>query len=325
MHPGAARHAHRAAVVPAPQLGPDGAVRQRLSRAARRGRRLQPPDHRPLSLLGGRRRHLSQPLRLLRVRARPGGRSVEGDGAAALGAAARDVPRAPVRHERSATTSATTSSIANSSARSPSSPRCSASRAASSSSSRTAMPTTGSCRSRPSIRTSRSMRRRASRSRSTPAGTGPSATGRAMAASTSCRPNARSCGPTTTPSSRMCDFLLGQLLDDFDRHDMWKDTALVVTTDHGFLLGEHDFWAKNRMNLYEELVHIPLFMHDPRAPAAGRHALGRADPDDRHRADLPRSLRRGAAGGERGPSRCSRRGPARRCARRRCSAISAAR
>ena len=64
----------------------------------------------------------------------------------------------------------------------------------------------------------------------------------------------------------MCDSLLGELLDDFDRHDMWKDTALVVTTDHGFLLGEHDFWAKNRMNLYEELVHIPLFMHDPRAP-----------------------------------------------------------
>ena len=64
----------------------------------------------------------------------------------------------------------------------------------------------------------------------------------------------------------LCDFLLGQLLDYFDRHDMWKDTALVVTTDHGFLLGEHDFWAKNRMNLYEELVHIPLFLHDPRAP-----------------------------------------------------------
>ena len=43
-----------------------------------------------------------------------------------------------------------------------------------------------------------------------------------------------------------------------------------MTTDHGFLLGEHDFWAKNRMNLYEEIVHIPLFIHDPRAPAAGR-------------------------------------------------------
>jgi arylsulfatase A-like enzyme len=70
----------------------------------------------------------------------------------------------------------------------------------------------------------------------------------------------------------LCDALLGQLLDYFDRHDMWKDTALVVTTDHGFLLGEHDFWAKNRMNLYEEIVHIPLFIHDPRKPGAGRTA-----------------------------------------------------
>lgn len=69
----------------------------------------------------------------------------------------------------------------------------------------------------------------------------------------------------------LCDALLGRLLDDFDRHDMWRDTALVVTTDHGFLLGEHDFWAKNRMNMYEEIVHIPLFVHDPRRPdAAGR-------------------------------------------------------
>ena len=64
----------------------------------------------------------------------------------------------------------------------------------------------------------------------------------------------------------LCDFLLGQLLDEFDRHDLWQDTALVVTTDHGFLLGEHDFWAKNRMNMYEEIVHIPLFVADPRQP-----------------------------------------------------------
>jgi arylsulfatase A-like enzyme len=66
----------------------------------------------------------------------------------------------------------------------------------------------------------------------------------------------------------MCDHLLGQLLDYFDEHDLWKDTALVVTTDHGFLLGEHDFWAKNRMNMYEEIVHVPLFVHDPRNPGA---------------------------------------------------------
>ena len=67
----------------------------------------------------------------------------------------------------------------------------------------------------------------------------------------------------------LCDFLLGQLLDYFDRHMLWNDTALVVTTDHGFLLGEHDFWAKNRMNMYEEIVHIPLFVYDPRRQSCG--------------------------------------------------------
>jgi arylsulfatase A-like enzyme len=66
----------------------------------------------------------------------------------------------------------------------------------------------------------------------------------------------------------LCDFLLGRLLDYFDAHGLWRDTALVVTTDHGFLLGEHDFWAKNRMNMYEEIVHIPLFVHDPRRPGS---------------------------------------------------------
>jgi hypothetical protein len=38
----------------------------------------------------------------------------------------------------------------------------------------------------------------------------------------------------------LCDHLLGQLLDYFDRHDLWRDTALVLTTDHGFLLGERE-------------------------------------------------------------------------------------
>jgi arylsulfatase A-like enzyme len=73
----------------------------------------------------------------------------------------------------------------------------------------------------------------------------------------------------------LCDFLMGELLDYFDRHDLWRNTALVVTTDHGFLLGEHDFWAKNRMNMYEEIVHIPLFVHRPGqgGPGARRRAL----------------------------------------------------
>ena len=61
----------------------------------------------------------------------------------------------------------------------------------------------------------------------------------------------------------LCDEQLGRVLDYFDQNDLWNDTGLVVTTDHGFLLGEHDFWAKNRMNMYQEIVNIPFFLYHP--------------------------------------------------------------
>lgn len=61
----------------------------------------------------------------------------------------------------------------------------------------------------------------------------------------------------------MCDVHLGRLLDFLDEHDMWKDTALIVNTDHGFLLGEHDFLGKNFSPLYDELAHLPFFLHLP--------------------------------------------------------------
>ncbi|MDW4499348.1 sulfatase [Sulfitobacter sp. D35] len=71
----------------------------------------------------------------------------------------------------------------------------------------------------------------------------------------------------------MCDAHFGRLLDYFDEHDLWADTALVLSTDHGFLLSEHDWWGKMRTPYYEEISHIPLMIHDPRAPqAAGRRS-----------------------------------------------------
>lgn len=61
----------------------------------------------------------------------------------------------------------------------------------------------------------------------------------------------------------MCDASLGRILDKFDEYDLWKDTLLIVNTDHGYMLGEHDFWAKNYMPFYQEIVHLPLFIWDP--------------------------------------------------------------
>jgi arylsulfatase A-like enzyme len=42
----------------------------------------------------------------------------------------------------------------------------------------------------------------------------------------------------------MCDNYLGKILDEMDRLDLWKDTMLIVWTDHGFMLGEKGWWAK---------------------------------------------------------------------------------
>jgi len=37
----------------------------------------------------------------------------------------------------------------------------------------------------------------------------------------------------------MCDTWLGKVLDFMDHHDLWKETFLIVNTDHGFLLNGH--------------------------------------------------------------------------------------
>ena len=61
----------------------------------------------------------------------------------------------------------------------------------------------------------------------------------------------------------MCDEYFGKILDYFDEKNLWEDTALIVSTDHGFMLAEHGWWAKSRMPFYEEISHIPLMISHP--------------------------------------------------------------
>jgi arylsulfatase A-like enzyme len=67
----------------------------------------------------------------------------------------------------------------------------------------------------------------------------------------------------------MCNHSLGRVLDFMDAHDMWDDTMLIVNTDHGFLLGEHGWWAKSVQPWWGELVHLPAFLWDPRTGEGG--------------------------------------------------------
>jgi arylsulfatase A-like enzyme len=67
----------------------------------------------------------------------------------------------------------------------------------------------------------------------------------------------------------MTDHWLGKLWDKLDEQDLWRDTMVVLTTDHGTMLGEHQYWMKNHMPVYNEIARIPLIAHLPGSKRAG--------------------------------------------------------
>lgn len=67
----------------------------------------------------------------------------------------------------------------------------------------------------------------------------------------------------------LCDKYLGKVLDIFDKNNLWEDTMLIVNTDHGFLLGEHQWLGKNVQPFYNEIVNTPFFIWDPRYKRCG--------------------------------------------------------
>lgn len=78
----------------------------------------------------------------------------------------------------------------------------------------------------------------------------------------------------------MCDYYLGLVLDFMDSNDMWKDTMLIVNTDHGFLMGEKEWWGKSVMPTYNEIAHTPFFIWDPRLGIKGERRAALAQTID---------------------------------------------
>ena len=97
----------------------------------------------------------------------------------------------------------------------------------------------------------------------------------------------------------MCDAHLGKVLDLMDELALWEDTLLIVGTDHGFLLGEHDWWGKNMQPYYDEVAHTPLF-HLGSALRAKRRALRQPGADDRFTGNAAGILWGRAPGGNAG-------------------------
>jgi choline-sulfatase len=60
------------------------------------------------------------------------------------------------------------------------------------------------------------------------------------------------------------DQWVGKLLDWAEKQPWWKDTALIVTSDHGEAFGEHGMY-KHAFELWDVLVRVPLILHIPGA------------------------------------------------------------
>jgi arylsulfatase A-like enzyme len=69
----------------------------------------------------------------------------------------------------------------------------------------------------------------------------------------------------------MADKWLGKVFDEMDRQNMWDDTLVILTSDHGHMLGEHNATGKNKFPAWNEMCRIPLLVHMPRKSSSDRN------------------------------------------------------
>lgn len=72
----------------------------------------------------------------------------------------------------------------------------------------------------------------------------------------------------------MTDKNFGRFIEKLQEKGMYDDTTIIVTTDHGYCLGERGLLGKNYTPYYNELTHIPLLIHLPGHRYAGSRRSG---------------------------------------------------
>jgi arylsulfatase A-like enzyme len=68
----------------------------------------------------------------------------------------------------------------------------------------------------------------------------------------------------------MADEYLGKLIDELERQGSFDDTLIILTTDHGHLIGEHGVTGKNRWHVWNELGNLPMIAKLPGNRNAGQ-------------------------------------------------------
>ncbi len=69
---------------------------------------------------------------------------------------------------------------------------------------------------------------------------------------------------------RYQDEHLGRLLAKLKELALYDDSIIIISSDHGECLGEHDYYFCHGENLYQPLIHVPLLIKYPNAAPARR-------------------------------------------------------
>jgi arylsulfatase A-like enzyme len=67
----------------------------------------------------------------------------------------------------------------------------------------------------------------------------------------------------------MVDRWLGRVFERMDDLSLWDETMVIVTTDHGFYLGDHGWVGKPDCPVYNVLAHTPLWIWHPESARQG--------------------------------------------------------
>ncbi len=71
-----------------------------------------------------------------------------------------------------------------------------------------------------------------------------------------------------------CDENIGAVLDILRRHGLYDDAAIILTSDHGDVMGDRPPWWGHLGAICDSLIHVPLVMRYPHAIQSGRRVSG---------------------------------------------------
>ncbi len=63
---------------------------------------------------------------------------------------------------------------------------------------------------------------------------------------------------------RYVDEALGQLIEELKKRELWDDSLIIFTADHGESMGEHGVFFEHQYYIWEETVRVPLAIRLPR-------------------------------------------------------------